>query len=151
MHRSIIPAIHNAKVCNQELFSAQFVQGYCAAEKFKMGEQAMAQTNPCPRTTSYRSIFLRDCICEMLGPELTEQQLTDPDQAIDAAMDCRISRNASPELLRQTERTLFEYIAWLLDRALPLHPSWVDDQIRRAISRLVELKMLAKSAHPKPN
>ena len=86
---------------------------------------------------------------ETMGPALTEQNLADPDEGIDAAMDYRIPRDASTDMLRQARRRLHTYIAWLLDEALPGHRSWANDEVQRAVRRLVELEMAERAIRPK--
>ena len=52
------------------------------------------------------------------------------------------------EVLRQAQRCLFRYIAWLDKEALPRHPSFARDEINRAVRRLAELEVAAKAAGP---
>jgi hypothetical protein len=83
---------------------------------------------------------------ERIAPVLSENDLADPDLEIDASMDHRIPGNASADLLRQAQRCLFRYIAWLDNEALPRHPSFAKDEISRAVRRLAELEVAAKAA-----
>ncbi len=99
-------------------------------------------------TKTSKTFIFRDT-GELFGRVLTEQNLADPDNGFDAAMDDRVPCDASPEMLRQTERCLFNYLAWLLDEALPRHPSWTEDEVRRAVLRLVKIRAAAKAARPK--
>ena len=85
---------------------------------------------------------------ERIAPVLSENDLADPDLAIDASMDHRIPGDASADLLRQAQRCLFGYIAWLDKEALPRHPSFATDEINRAVRRLAELEVAAKAARP---
>ncbi|MGD1038158.1 MAG: hypothetical protein ABR878_13475 [Roseiarcus sp.] len=124
----------------------------------------MPRTNPRPVTAKYGTIVaLSDALemmeralieqsvtePEMLGSALTERNVADPDEGIDAAMDYRIPRDASTEMLRQARRCLHAYIAWLLDEALPGHRSWANDEVQRAVRRLVELEMAERAARPR--
>ncbi len=101
-----------------------------------------------PRTLTARSrIFGAPQAClAMPEPTLTEKSLADPDTGFDAAMDYCIPRDASPPLLRQAERCLLGYIAWLQDEAMPQHRSWANDEIQRAVRRVVEVRTAAKAA-----
>jgi len=87
--------------------------------------------------------------CEMPGPALTEQDLVDPDESVNAAMDYELPRDGSPEILRQTQRCLLIYIGWLVDEAPAQYPSWAKDELQRAMRRLVEVQTAAKSACPR--
>ena len=95
---------------------------------------------------TFRVVFLLPDILEMPGAVLTEQNLADPNQSVDAAMDDRLACDASPEILRQAQRCLLGYIAWLLDEAPARHPSWAEDELQRALRRLVEVQIAAKTA-----
>jgi hypothetical protein len=85
---------------------------------------------------------------ELMGPALSEDDLADPERDVDAAMDHRIPRSASTELLHCAQRCLFRYIAWLYEEALPRYPSWAKDEVNRAVGRLVELRGAARAARP---
>lgn len=109
----------------------------------------MARASPHALTAKPRTILTLPNVRELRGPVLTEQNLADPDEGIDAAMDYWIPPDASRETLRQAQRRLFVHIAWLLDEALPGHPSWARDEMRRAVRRLVELQAASKNSRPK--
>jgi hypothetical protein len=85
----------------------------------------------------------------LIGPALSENDLADPDRDVDAAMDHWIPSSAGLEMLGQAQRCLFKYVAWLYEEALPRHPSWAPDEINRALRRLVELQVAARSARPR--
>jgi len=97
-------------------------------------------------TVTLRVVLVLPDVLEMPGAVLTEQNLADPNQSVDAAMDDRLARDASPEILRQAQRCLLAYIAWILDEALALHPSWAEDELQRALRRLVEVQTAAETA-----
>jgi len=86
---------------------------------------------------------------ELMVPALSEDDLADPDRDVDAAMDHRIPRSASAEMLRYAQRCLLKYIAWLYEEALPGYPSWAKDEVNRAVRRLVELRVAARAARPR--
>jgi len=85
---------------------------------------------------------------ENSGPMLTEQNLADPDESVDAAMDYLLPSGGSPEILRQAQRCLLTYIGWLVDEAPAQYPSWAKDELQRAVRRLVEVEAVAKRACP---
>jgi hypothetical protein len=85
---------------------------------------------------------------ENSAPVLTEQNLADPDESVDAAMDYRLPSRGSPEILRQAQRCLLLYIGWLVDEAPAQYPSWAKDELQRAMRRLVEVEAVAESACP---
>ena len=58
-------------------------------------------------------------------------------------------RDVSPEILRQAQRCLLAYIGWLVDDAPARHPSWAEDELQRALRRLVEVQAAAKTARAK--
>lgn len=87
-------------------------------------------------------------IVELIGPALSVTDLADPDRNVDAAMDHWIPSGASPEMLRQAQRCLLEYVAWLREEALPRHPCWAKDEVGRALRRLVELEAAVRAAEP---
>jgi hypothetical protein len=89
----------------------------------------------------------RDLVA-LIGPELSENDLANPDRDVDAAMDHWIPSTASLEMLGQAQRCLFKYVAWLYEEASPRHPSWTPDEINRALKRLVELQIAARSTRP---
>jgi hypothetical protein len=97
---------------------------------------------------TFRVVLSLPDVSETLEPVLTEQDFADADQSVDAAMDYLLPRNASPEILRQTQRHLLSYIGWLLDDAPARYPSWAKDELRRAMRRLVEVQTAAKAACP---
>jgi hypothetical protein len=82
-------------------------------------------------------------------PVLTEQHLADPDESVDAAMDYALPLDGDPETLRQAQRCLLTYIGWLLDDAPARYPSWAEDELQRAIKRLIEVETAAEGACPK--
>jgi hypothetical protein len=84
-------------------------------------------------------------------PVLTEQDLADPGQSVDAAMDYVLPPDGNPEILSHAERCLVAYIGWLLDDAPARYPSWAKDELQRALRRLVEVERAAKTARPKLN
>lgn len=96
----------------------------------------------------YMTLLARLDIVERVEPVLSENDLVDPDHEVDACMDHRIPAGASVDLLRQAQRRLLRYIAWLGEEALPRHPSFARDEINRAVRRLVELELAAKTARP---
>jgi hypothetical protein len=109
----------------------------------------MPRCNPRAVTEAVQHIrALKDSL-DALEPVLTETGLEDQDTGIDAAMDHRIPRDASPLLLRHARRRLLLYVAWLHDEATPQHRSWADDETGRAIRRLVEVQAAAKTARAK--
>jgi hypothetical protein len=79
---------------------------------------------------------------------MSEKALADPDLDVDAAMDHWIPSGARPEMLRQAQRCLWKYVAWLYEEALPSRPSWAPDEINRAVRRLVELQGVVGKARP---
>ena len=97
-------------------------------------------------TVTFRGVLVLSEIEDMPEPPLTEQNLADPEKCVDAAMDDRLTHDASPEILRQAQRCLLGYIAWIQDEALARHPSWAEDELQRALRRLVEVQMAAKTA-----
>ena len=97
---------------------------------------------------TFRVVLALPDVSETLEPVLTEQDFADADQSVDAAMDHLLPRNASPEILRQTQRHLLSYIGWLLDDAPARYRSWAKDELRRAMRRLVEVQTAAKAACP---
>ncbi len=109
----------------------------------------MARSNTHAFATKTGKTFVFPDPRDLFGRVLTEQNLADPDYGFDAAMDDRIPCDASPEMLRQAEHCLFNYLAWLLDVALPRHPSWTEDEVGRAVLRLVKIRAAAKVARPK--
>jgi len=84
---------------------------------------------------------------EILEPALTELDLADPDQNVNAAMDYVLPQGNS-EILRQAQRCLLAYIGWLVDDAPARYPSWAKDELGRAMRRLVEMEALAERARP---
>ncbi len=106
----------------------------------------MAQDNS--RLIAVRStapIARRDVVA-LTGPVLSEADLADPDRDVDAAMDHRIPVGASAEMLRQAQRRLFRYLAWLFEEASARHPSWAEDETNRALRRLVALEAAERIA-----
>jgi hypothetical protein len=95
----------------------------------------------------YMTLLARLDIVERVDPVLSENDLSDPDLEVDACMDHPIPADAGTDLLRQAQRRLLRYIAWLGEEALPRHPSFARDEINRAVRRLVELE-LATTARP---
>ena len=95
---------------------------------------------------TFRVVLALPDVSETLEPMLTEQDFADADQSVDAAMDNLLPRNASPEILRQAQRCLLAYIGWLVDDAPARHPSWAEDELQRALRRLVEVQAAAKTA-----
>ena len=89
-------------------------------------------------------------VCEMPEPALTAEDLADPEESVNAAMDHELPRDGSPEILRQTQRCLLIYIGWLVDEAPAQYPSWAKDELQRAMRRLVEVQTAAKSACLRP-
>jgi hypothetical protein len=87
-------------------------------------------------------------IVALTGPALSEADLADPDRELDAAMDHWIPSTASRETLRQAERRLVNYVAWLQEEASARHPSWAEDEVNRALRRLVELQAAERAARP---
>jgi len=87
--------------------------------------------------------------CEMPEPALTEEDLADPEESVNAAMDHELPRDGSPEILSQTQRCLLMYIGWLVDEAPARYPSWAKDELQRAVRRLVEVQTAAKRACPR--
>ena len=51
-------------------------------------------------------------------------------------------------MLRQAQRCLWKYIAWLYEEAVPRRPSWAPDEINRAVRRLVELQVAVRKVRP---
>jgi hypothetical protein len=94
------------------------------------------------------TLLTRLGIDELVDPVLSENDFADPDHEVDASMDHRIPGGASAEMLRQAQRCLFRYIAWLEKEALPRHPSFAKDEINRAVRRLAELEVAARAARP---
>lgn len=88
---------------------------------------------------------------EMPVPALTLANLADPDEGVDAAMDYSIPRDGDPEIMREAQRRLLSYIGWLLDDAPARHPSWAEDELQRAVRRLVEVRTAVKRQFPKPH
>ena len=83
------------------------------------------------------------------GSLVNEENLADPDTSIDAAMDYALPRDGTPEIFRQTQRRILAYIGWLLDHARERHPSWAEDELQRAMTRMVEVQTAAEHARPK--
>ena len=79
---------------------------------------------------------------------VTEENLADPDTSIDAAMDYTLPHDGNPEIFRQTQSRILAYIGWLLDDVRARYPSWAEDELQRAMTRLVEVQMAAE--HPRP-
>lgn len=100
-------------------------------------------------TVTLRVVISPPDVPDMAEPVLTERHLADPDESIDAAMDCALPPDGDPEILRRAERCLLAYIGWLLDEAPARYPSWAEDELRRAVRRLVELETAAERAIPK--
>ncbi len=98
--------------------------------------------------TLHADLALRE-LRDAVAPVLSARELGDPEKSVDAAMDHRLPRDASPELLRQAKRCLLEYIGWLLKEARVSHPSWAKDEVQRVVRRLVEVQAAAKGAQPK--
>ena len=92
---------------------------------------------------------VQDMAEPMLEPMLTEKHLADPDESVDAAMDYPLPLDGDPETLHQAQRCLLTYIGWLLDDAPARYPSWAEDELQRAIRRLVEMETAAQGACPK--
>jgi hypothetical protein len=88
-------------------------------------------------------------VCEITGPMLSQQNLTDPEESIHAAMDFGLPLDGDPEVLHQAQRCLVAYIGWLLDEAAARYPSWARDELRRAIKRLVEVQTAAQYVIPR--
>jgi hypothetical protein len=108
----------------------------------------MARSRSQSFTVTVRVVLAMPDISESLEPALTEQNLADPDESVDAAMDYRLPRDVRPEILRQAQRHLLAYIGWLLNDAPARYPSWAKDELCRAMRRLVELQTAAKNACP---
>ncbi len=96
----------------------------------------------------YITLLARLDIVEHVDPVLSENDLMDPNLEVDACMDHRIPADASAVLLYEAQRRLLRYIAWLGAEASPRHPSFAQDEINRAVRRLVELELAAKTARP---
>ena len=111
----------------------------------------MRRNNPYALTETVRYLCALRERLDAIEPVLTEISLEDPKSDIDAAMDHRIARDASPLLLRKAQRCLLLYIAWLHDEVAPQHRSWAEDETRRAVRRLVEVQAAAKTARAKPH
>jgi hypothetical protein len=108
-----------------------------------------------PRYRSY-SFNVRVCVdltlsdvVETSWPTLSEQSLADPDESVDAAMDYRLPTDGHPETLRQAQRCLLVYIGWLLDDAWARYPSWAEDELQRALRRLVEVQAATRAVRPR--
>jgi hypothetical protein len=93
-------------------------------------EEVMPRSNPRSLSETDRHIgALRDFLGSLRGgldalePVLTERSLEDPNTDIDAAMDHRVTREASPLLLRQAQRQLLLY--WLASQRSRTHASFV--------------------------
>jgi hypothetical protein len=108
----------------------------------------MNQATSRSRIVKIFTLLTRRDIVEQADPALSENDFADPDLEVDASMDHRIPGGASAEMLRQAQRCLFRYIAWLDKEALPRHPSFAKDEINRAVRRLAELEIAAKAARP---
>ena len=76
-------------------------------------------------------------------PVLTEQNLSDPDESFDAAMDYLFPQDGNAEIMRQAQRCLLTYIDWLVDEAPARYPSWAKDELQRAVRRLIEVDAAA--------
>ena len=109
----------------------------------------MAQAGSSQYTAKLVALLAPHDLVALIGPALSENDLADPDQDVDAAMDHWIPSSAGLEMLGQAQRCLFKYVAWLYEEALPRHPSWAPDEINRALRRLVELQVAARSARPR--
>jgi len=66
-------------------------------------------------------------------PMLTEQNLADPEESVNAAMDYTLPPKDNLEILHQTRRCLLVYIGWLLNKAPARYPSWAKDELNRAV------------------
>ena len=108
----------------------------------------MAQARSSQQTAKLVALLAPHDLVALIGPAMSEKALADPDLDVDAAMDQWIPSSASPEMLRQAQRCLWKYVAWLYEEALPLCPSWAPDEINRAVGRLVELQVAARKARP---
>jgi hypothetical protein len=108
----------------------------------------MARSHSNSFTVTFRVVLALPAVWEMPGPGLTEENLADPDQSVDAAMDYVLPRSGNPEILRQAQRCLLLYIGWLLDAAPARYPSWSKDELHRAVRRLVEVQTAAERARP---
>ena len=95
---------------------------------------------------TFRVVVVLPDVVDMPGPALSEQNLADPDKSVDAAMDDLLPHDVSPEILRLAQRCLLAYIGWLVDDAPARHPSWAEDELQRALRRLVEVQAAAKTA-----
>jgi hypothetical protein len=80
---------------------------------------------------------------------VTEQNLADPDTSIDAAMDYALPHDGNPGIFRQTQSRILAYMGWLLDEVRARYPSWAEDELQRAMTRLVEVQAAAECACPK--
>ena len=109
----------------------------------------MAHTGSSLLTAKLTALLAPRDLVALIGPALSENDLADPERGVDAAMDHWIPASASLEMLGQAQRCLFKYLAWLYEEALPRHPSWAPDEINRALRRLVELQVAARSARPR--
>jgi hypothetical protein len=108
----------------------------------------MAQAGSSQHTAKLVALLAPHDLVALIGPAFSENDLAAPDRAVDSAMDHWIPSSASPEMLRQAQRCLLKYVAWLYEEALPRRPSSAPDEINRAVRRLVELQVAARSARP---
>ena len=81
---------------------------------------------------------------------VTEENLADPDTSIDAAMDYALPHDGNPEIFRQTQSCILAYIGWLLDEVRARYPSWAENELQRAMTRLVEVQTAADRAPETP-
>jgi|ERR1700677_1806467 len=98
-------------------------------------------------TMTIRVVLAPVDVEETLEPVLTERDLADPDENVNAAMDYLLPQGNS-EILRQAQRCLLAYIGWLVNDAPARYPSWAKDELRRAVRRLVEVEAVAERARP---
>src|SRR5271166_4209365 len=108
----------------------------------------MAQARSSQHTAKLVALLAPHDLVALIGPAMSEKALADPDLDVDAAMDHWIPSGASPEMLRQAQRCLWKYIAWLYEEAVPRRPSWAPDEINRAVRRLVELQVAVRKVRP---
>jgi len=73
----------------------------------------MNQATSRSRIAKTITLLTRLGIAELVDPVLSENDFADADLEVDASMDHRIPGDASADLLRQAQRCLFRYIAWL--------------------------------------
>src|SRR5271166_6728184 len=79
----------------------------------------MAQARSSQHTARLVALLAPHDLVALIGPAMSEKALADPDLDVDAAMDHWIPSGASPEMLRQAQRCLWKYIAWLYEEAVP--------------------------------